>query len=239
MKKIFYSILVALTVMSCGNKSNQNAPEQNDSTTVAETTEQAETVSFGSLDYQTFNLRGSVASVGTYINDDESEEPLFFMGFDEAGRLNKYHCYTIEDDLYINYSYPDDKQSLDGKVLTEFEFLDADIDFRILRDDKGRITHYNRDFYEYDAQGRICKCHMQGTEGEDSYVYTEFNEHGDPVKGTFEAAGEGEEWSGTVEYTYLNYDQQGNWTKRNVHKVYAEEGMGELDDIYIRHIQYR
>lgn len=244
MKRILYTAVATLLLMSCGNGAQQknNAEEEmvNDSTSLAssEGTDNALSNGYKSVDYQTFNLRGDVAKVNIYLNDENTEYTLNELGFDNFDRLNMYKIETFDGPSIIEYIYPDD-DSLLGKPKSKEVADEMGIDCEMRRDGKGRLTHYPQNDYEYDGKGRICKEFVSGWESCNEYTYTSFNEHGDPLKGTFSGSGEGDEWDGTIEFEYEEYDEKGNWTKRLEHRTYKNpENCVEMDR-YIRVIVYR
>lgn len=244
MKKVFYSAMMAMMIASCGNNVQQqtNAEEEmeSDSTSVAasEGTDEALTDGYKSVDYQTFNLRGDVAALYIYLNDENCEYTHHEMKFDEFGRLNMFKIETFDGPDCIEYVYPDD-DSLVGKPASKKVAEEMGIDCEMRRDGKGRLTHFPQNDYAYDSKGRICKESISGWESCNDYTYTEYNENGDPVKGSYEGSGEGEEWSGTVEIEYEEYDEKGNWTKRLVRYIQKVPENSVVMDRYIRTIEYR
>lgn len=226
MKKIFFAMAIALLMASCGKKANQQQATADAEQPASE---------FKSADFQTFNLRGDVTEVKTYINVDTPETmPVYDLAYDENGNLSKCKTYTFESDYDIKYEYPD------GKISNPEVLGNIDYDCELHRDSEGRLIHYPRNAFEYDQEGRVSGWNFEGDENTQYYKFTEFNEHGDPVTGNFEFTGEEGPVKGIIKYTYLEYDDKGNWTRRSVGYNYEDiPGDNGEEDIYIRHIQYR
>ena len=209
----------------------------------------------GSVDTRTFGLYGNVEKVsitpffatpgdnglvqGERMDGSESE-----MSFDRQGRVLL--------DLYGNvYEYDDEGNFVKG----------AEDYQKMKRDEQGRIVLYDsmRDDeddacfkmeFSYDEKGRVSKVDFALWEGAytDMLIYKGDNVY--PEKIINNGSEQGENIQMTTEYRYLEFDDKGNWLKREVHvtTVTTEEAVDEdstpepiTEEIYtieVREIKY-
>ena len=176
----------------------------------------------GSVDVRTFGLVGNVGKVittpffatpgddglvqGERMDGSESE-----MSFDWQGR--------VLHDLYGNVYVYDEAG----------HFIKGEEDYqKMKRDEQGRIVLYEsiRDDeddacfkmeFTYDEKGRVSKMDLGLWEGAytDEFVYE--GDHVYPDKILNRGSEQGENTEMTTEYRYLEFDDQGNWLKREVH----------------------
>ncbi|MBR5656011.1 MAG: hypothetical protein IKW98_04930 [Prevotella sp.] len=200
---------------------------------------------YNPTDARTFGLVGNVKQVTysacklTDLADGEDpwvekDEPL--MSFDRRGRV------TL-DPMGNTYEY-----DANGKVVKGVRGKTL-----VRRDDKGRIILYesrdgDNDYemrsisFRYDEQGRLLATDNAFWESiyTDSMVY-----EGDkilPSKKFIEGQAEADEYKTMVEYTYLKYDEQGNWTeceiKENTENVIAgDESTREKWEYKVKHVR--
>lgn len=216
MKRFRLLIAVALSVLfvCCGNttkegKSENGQPSSGDSKAMADTP----------TDVKCLGLAGNVKEVSVTVTDLSSEtqesweDSTQYMRFDEQGRVLK--------DRYDNlYKYDDKGEFVYG--LSEKS--------KMKRDEKGRIVYYENRMdeeddmgfdikFEYDGADRMTKSVMVGWEAtiEDTFTYTD--DHIYPDRQNMESEDEGDHFSTVVTYTYKKFDDNGNWTEREVKSV--------------------
>ena len=176
----------------------------------------------GVTDAHTFGLVGNVGKVittpyfatpgedgliqGERMDGSESE-----MAFDWQGRVLR--------DLYGNVYVYDEAGN----------FIKGEEDYqKMKRDGQGRIVLYEsrRDDeddtcftmeFTYDSKGRVSKMNLSLWEGAytDELVYQGDNVYPDKIIN--KGSEQGEDTKMTTQYRYLDFDEQGNWLKREVH----------------------
>lgn len=176
----------------------------------------------GGTDARTFGLKGNVGKVittpyfatpgedglvqGEKMDGSESE-----MAFDWQGRVLR--------DLYGNVYVYDEAGN----------FIKGEEDYqKMKRDGQGRIVLYEsrRDDeddtcftmeFTYDSKGRVSKMNLSLWEGSytDELVYQGDNVYPDKIINN--GSEQGEDTKMTTQYRYLDFDEQGNWLKREVH----------------------
>ena len=191
----------------------------------------------GDTDVRTFGLKGNVGKVittpyfatpgedglvqGEKMDGSESE-----MAFDWQGRVLR--------DLYGNVYVYDEAGN----------FIKGEEDYqKMKRDGQGRIVFYEsmrdeeddacfKQEFTYDAQGRVCKMELALWEGSytDEFVYQGDNVYPDKIINN--GSEQGENIKMTTQYRYLDFDEQGNWLKREVHvTVVTTEEVAEGDAV--------
>lgn len=208
-----------------------------------------------SVDIRTFGLYGNVEKVmttpyfatpgdnglvqGERMDGSESE-----MSFDRQGR--------VLQDLYGNvYVYDDAGNFIKGAK--DYQKMTRDEQGRIImydsRQDDEDDTCFNMEF-TYDDLGRVSKMVLALWEGSytDELIYQGNNVY--PEKIVNNGSEQGESATMTTQYRYLEFDDQGNWLKREVHvnTVTIEEVGDDIaapepitEDIYtieVREIKY-
>lgn len=139
------------------------------------------------------------------------------------------------------------------KVYDEEGYLDVnaeELDWRMVgprltRNDKKQITQVAwrvpefemdvTDTYEYNADGTVKSCVSEGVESIDELKYY-YDEDKHLKCRVSDGAGEGSVFRSTSEYTVLDTDEQGNWTRRLVKATYEsgpDDGSGKFDETFI------
>ncbi len=184
-----------------------------------------------SPDVRTFGFTGDVKEVFLSTMDPDLleeddvdpwlEEEMLEFSFDAQGRVT-------EDDYGNVFEY-----DADGN-------LDGSEHRRITRDGKGRFLSYvnevlddEGEFYDedadvldscdityaYDAKGRRVSEEYSGWEWGATYTYEYEGDAFYPSRVSYESYSEGWNDDGTITYEYLEFDDKGNWTVRNAHRV--------------------
>ena len=209
----------------------------------------------GSVDIRTFGLYGNVEKVmttpyfatpgdnglvqGERMDGSESE-----MSFDRQGRVLL--------DLYGNvYVYDDAGNFVKGAE--DYQKMTRDEQGRIILYDSQRDDEDDTCFhmeFTYDDLGRVSKMNLGLWEG--SYTDELFYQGNTvyPEKIVNNGSEQGESITMTTQYRYLEFDDQGNWLKREVHvTTVTTEEVGDdvtapeptTEDIYtieVREIKY-
>ena len=216
MKKTLFIAMTALLMLAACTGGTKNAAEGDNATTEKKS-------SYNPADARAFGLVGPVKTVTESVcklsgvgegEDPWTEKDAPKMAFDRHGRV------TL-DPLGNTYEY-----DAEGKVI---KGLRAKVLVR--RNDKGLISLYesrdgDNDYemrsisFRYDDQGRLLATDNAFWESvyTDSMVY-----EGDkvyPTKRFVEGQAEAEEYKDVEEYSYTKFDEQGNWTERDVTETY-------------------
>ena len=216
MKKTLFVAMSALLLLAACTGGTKNADDGDNATTEKKSM-------YDPTDARTFGLVGPVKSVSVSIckltdvgegEDPWTEKDTPNMAFDRHGRV------TL-DPMGNTYEY--DAQ---GKVI---KGVRAKVLVR--RDNQGRLALYeSRDgdndyemrsiHFRCDTLGRLLATDNSFWESlyTDSMVY-----EGDkvyPIKRFVEGQAEAEEYKDVEEYSYTKFDEQGNWTERNVTETY-------------------
>lgn len=182
-----------------------------------------------SPDVRTYGMTGAVKEVQLSSMDPELEEEgedpwleesMLEFSFDENGRVT-------EDDYGNRFEYDDQ-----GNVISEFKELTRDEKGRIVKvvnnilDDEGEFLDEDLDVfdyceieYTYDEKGRVVTEDYSGWEWGNVYTYEYEGDAFYPCKATFKGYNEGFNEEGTVTFKYLSFDDQGNWTSRDLTRV--------------------
>lgn len=158
------------------------------------TTDNADKTKPGAIDLAFFNLRGPVKSV-TEKNDSYDDTRRY--GFSEKGKWETQNGQKI------------------GSIFTD-----------VKRDGEKRIIEYTEGEYDcidsykitYDAKtGWLAKCETSAGDGESTTTYT-YDANGYAIKsvtiGEYADDEGGSKVNTTTTYTYVSFDDYGNWTKR-------------------------
>lgn len=187
------------------------------SSCVKENMVQSPNASFQSIDYAFFDLKGNVSKVAwtsegrDTIRDDGYYTWTDVYGFDKKGRLTTFN---------------EEKKPVVRKLDADGWVRDKDVTIGFYRDKEGRIAHqsytYAMSGYEHYVweNGRVkqewgrspaimgwekeCRYDANGLLVERKYVADDFSAEGESVKIT-------EIWT----YSYDEFDDHGNWTKRS------------------------
>lgn len=204
MKKLFIPAVLIFAMTCCTSKSgNTEAASDNDSLskdTVAVAAETPE-AKYLSLDLEMFGLTGKVKSVNdSYEECDANGKPISTVSntnkaeFDEKGMLVKGGCFfgisvgehSVERDK-AGHIVKDLKEDDDTYEVSEFKYEGN----RIVSSNgecQGELSISQTDTFTYDKNGNLEKCTTKGIT--DGNVFTN-----------------------TSTFKYLEYDDKGNWTK--------------------------
>ncbi len=235
--KVFLIAIATVALILAGCKTNQNQQTESSAAPETETVTQApeaepapaENSKYNPTDARTFGLVGPVQEVryskallSTTSTEEQGdpwlESDKLELTFDEYGRV------TLDGLTGCKYVYDENGNFIKGfSEKTE-----------MTRDDKGRIISYantniegiddyskiNFDEYiaksfEYDDLGRVIKATYSGWEWmtDDTYEYFGGNVYPKTVK--YDSTAESYVIETTIEYEYLKFDENGNWTERN------------------------
>ena len=242
MKKILFITMTALLTLAACSGGTKPTTDGNKAGTEAKS-------KYNPTDARAFGLLGPVKTVNVDIcklNDVADGEDPWVEKDMPLMAFNRHGCVTL-DPMGNTYEYDSQGKVIKGvraKVLVK-------------RDDLGHITRYeSRDGdndremrsieFRYDAQGRLIaadRCYWEEL-FTDSMVYEEDKVY--PAKKICEGQSEADEYVAETVYTYDEFDEQGNWTKRHlketVDNVIARDESTRTKETFeqmeVRHITY-
>ena len=224
MKSLLHIAMLAMLMLTACTGGTKSAAE------TASAADAAKQSPYNPTDARAFGVVGHVKEVTLSVcklsNVDpgedpwtQSDEPL--MAFDRHGRV------TL-DPMGDTYEY-----GADGKVVRGVRGKTL-----VRRDEQGRVSRYesrdgDNDYemrsieFRYDDKGRLLATDNAFWESAyvDSLVYEGDNVY--PAKRLVEGQAEAEEYKEVVEYRYTKFDEQGNWTERDVTETYESMITGD------------
>lgn len=242
MKKPFQLVLTSflmLALTSCGAKSTEVKDNNtNETQTTAEATDNAAAdKALTPIDIQAFGFKGPVkeAVFSSFSVADETADVLVAEDeIDNEGVVEKY-CFDKTGRITADpwggvYVYDADGNFTKG-VTTKS---------KMQRDDKGRVSNYSQandeeddamfhNTFTYDAQGRLVRVERSYWEMtiEEKFTYEGDNPY--PARREFLKNDEGTTVESTTDYRYTKFDDQGNWTERELRIAGSETEEGEED----------
>lgn len=244
MKKPFQLVLTSVFVLAlaaCSAKSTEakdnNTNETQTQTTAEATDNAADDKVQTPIDIQAFGFKGPVKEVvfSSFTVADETADVLVAEGeIDNEGVVEKY-CFDKAGRITVDpwggvYVYDANGNFTKG-VTTKS---------KMQRDDKGRVSNYSQandeeddamfhNTFTYDAQGRLVKVERSYWE---MTIEEKFTYEGDspyPAVREFLKNDEGTTVESTTAYRYTKFDDQGNWTERELRIAGTETEEGEED----------
>lgn len=251
--KAFLSALCLLSVLCFSCQNAGKAPNESQAFSDSTKTDEADkdttlnsqhsALNSNSIDARTFGLLGNVAQVVTttyeatksgnrFIRGNKVKNPLDTIAFNKLG--------LVTLDPYGNKYHYDDEGHFQ-KGLADYT--------RMKRNDDGRIDTYDHQQDEddanchhhqfiYDAQGRIAKLEMGFYESTYNYTFTYDADNLWPATMSIEGVDEGDVYQETTRYRYTQFDEQGNWTERELHVQCLEAEEDPSDGKLINKKQY-
>ena len=142
-------------------------------------------------------------------------------------------------DLYgnvdsVTFHFHTDHFDANGRICTKGVTIERDAEGRIAKYEFGSIESIGDmwfvEEYKYDENGRVKE------RVHDCIFYSEtaqfsYDEDGHLIHYDAKASAEGEEWERARDFEFLDYDEQGNWTKRRA-LADQEEDVIEDREIY-------
>ena len=244
MKKPFQWVLTSLFVLAlaaCGAKSAEAKDNSNSETQAPATAETADNSAADkaptSIDVQAFGFKGAVKEAlysSFFVADVTADVLVAEDEIDNEGEVEKY-CFDKAGRVTVDpwggiYAYDGSGNFVKGVTAKS----------KMQRDDKGRVSQYSQanddeddamfhNTFTYDAQGRIAKVERAYWEMtiEEKFTYEGDNPY--PARREFHKSDVGTEVESTTDYRYTKFDEQGNWTERELRVIGTETEEGEED----------
>ena len=244
MKKPFQLVLTSVFVLAlaaCSAKSTEakdnNTNETQTQTTAEATDNAADDKVQTPIDIQAFGFKGPVKEVvfSSFTVADETADVLVAEGeIDNEGVVEKY-CFDKAGRITVDpwggvYAYDADGNFTKGVTAKS----------KMQRDAQGRVSNYSQandeeddamfhNTFTYDAQGRLVKVERSYWEMtiEEKFTYEGDNSY--PARREFLKNDEGTTVESTTAYRYTKFDDQGNWTERELRIAGTETEEGEED----------
>ncbi|MCQ2975090.1 MAG: hypothetical protein MJ211_09835 [Bacteroidales bacterium] len=229
MKKVFLIASVCCALVSCNNSNNSQNAESSAETEVK--TEQCtnQKADFESPDYKIYALRGKVKTVVTYSQESNK---------DFNNKISKEFGDTI-------------KFSSDGKIISDKYFVRVGFDDwerKESRDENGQLLGFDLDDEEantslfYNNDGFLEKLNDCSSEHSTDFTFT-YNSDYELIKSEktfcyFYDEGDNCMSDGTsTEYTILERDNKGNWTKRGYHSFITPTCNDNTEELYVLEVR--
>lgn len=228
-----------LALTSCGAKSTEakdnNTNETQTTAEVADNTAADKTLT--PIDIQAFGFKGAVkeAVFSSFSVADETADVLVAEDeINNEGVVEKY-CFDKAGRITVDpwggvYVYDANGNFTKGVTAKS----------KMQRDDKGRVSNYSQandeeddamfhNTFTYDEQGRLVKVERSYWEMtiEEKFTYEGDNPY--PARREFLKNDEGTTVESTTDYRYTKFDDQGNWTERELRIAGSETEEGEED----------
>ena len=179
-----------------------------------------------------FNEKNQIQNTTTYKRDDNGLVLYEFYDDKSNKSWNKRHsCYNEKgtetervDSLFYDKKLDVSKNIVIPKYDEKGLLIQEDVFYKVVKEKPDSIN-----FYEYDREGNLVLFHVFDISGEEYHRVTKWYD-----SGMLQSYASGRNYNNLEikEYQYLQLDDRGNWTERQLYKN------GKVDNWEIREIQY-